>query len=160
MKQTYLLTAGAARLAIDLATPLINNLMSEGVVTRRDLHIVVARRVLSIQEEDFQILVEKSFGGSEWTAEYDVIARLKARLSARTGLSSREAQLMHPELLQEEDVMYWGSAIRGNLIVACSGVQPWYDEAISNIVLWLCLAHAQEKAEAKRGAVKGFTFDS
>jgi hypothetical protein len=156
----YLLTRAEAQKAIELATPTILFMMDEGVVNNPHLHVIVAR-IAEHTTNGFLTLAEQSFGEQgDWVDNYDNIARMKTKISARTGLTSRQVQRLHPELLVYVDVMYWGNAVLGNLIVSCSGVQPWFDEAISNTVAWLCLALTQEKVEGLLNSAGGNTYNS
>jgi hypothetical protein len=93
------------------------------------------------------VLIEKSFGRRGWAHRYDNIARKKFGISVRTGLSSREVQQMRPDLLEVDDTIYWGSAVVGNIVVAFSGIQPWFDEAISYALAYLLRALIQDRLE-------------
>lgn len=154
-----ILTAKDAERAIELAEPLIAHLVLEGVVNRPHLHVIVAMRDDSISHDLYQVLARKSFG-QNWEHAYDEIAKGKTEISARTGLTSREAQMMYPELLVSSDIMFWGNAVSVDLIVSCSGVQPWFDEAISKTILGLCQALAHDRVQALRQEASGDTFDS
>ena len=67
---------------------------------------------------------------------------------------------MYPQFLDEEDGEFWGTAMRGNLIVSCSGVEPEFDEAIANMIIGIIFAiamlaiflHATKKTTAKKAA--------
>lgn len=133
--------------AIELSLPVIHELAATGVIVRRDLHIVVGYR-----EEDYlERYVERSLGDpAKWEYPYDKIAHGKAVLSARTGLSSREVQLVRPDLLEPGDIMYWGSVVSGNLVVACSGVQPHFDETIARIIVALYCGLLDEEVAERR----------
>lgn len=159
----YALTDDIAKQAIDLATPTILHMMDEKVVTRPYLHIIVALRDTSERPQLCDVKASQSFGTrAEWSNDYRAIAEGKLLITARTGLPSRQVQLMQPELLEHDDVIYWGSVIDGNIIVACSGVQPWFDEAISKIIAGICRALIQEDVEFKRTAIRdagGITYD-
>jgi hypothetical protein len=61
---------------------------------------------------------------------------------------------MRPELLEMKDVVYWGSVIQGDIIVAGSGVQAFLDEAIAKSTLAICLALIQQKLEALKQAAE------
>jgi hypothetical protein len=151
-----------AEQAIDLATPLIDGLMGSGVAKRQHLAVVVAlRHADATAEVEYKTLAYQWYGErSEWEYEYDQIAFKKTDISARTGLTSRQVQAMQPELLEETDVMFWGNAVLGDIIVSCSGVQPWFDEAISNAIAWLCKALIQEEVERRRKYNSGNTYDA
>ncbi len=156
-----LLTKEIAKEAIDLATPLILGLMDGDVTNRDDLHVVVAVNDDTPSPNEYELMAERSFGEPyRWDHNYADIARGKTMITARTGLTSRQVQLMQPELLVDGDVMFWGNTLLGNIIVSCSGVQPWFDEAISNTIAWLCRALIQERMEALKADAEGDTYDS
>jgi hypothetical protein len=97
----------------------------------------------------------------------------KAVISARTGLPSKEAQVMRPWLLVTEverlvldelgidvDTIYWGSVVEQvvidgrlrTLIVANSGFRPWFDAAIGEAMKAIFLAQIEGNVEARRPA--------
>ncbi len=88
----------------------------------------------------------------EWEDQYDLIAHDKAVLTARTGLPSRDVQLLHPELLEKGDTKFWGSAIVGNIIVACSGVEPYFDEMFAWQYAYAIRASVQHDLDKLNGA--------
>lgn len=146
--------ASQALMATD---PFVRQLMRSGIVKRDHLHIIVAKRISLAGE--FFVLKEQSFGeGADWANDYDAIARAKLEIAARTGLSSRQVRQMQPELLEDGDTAFWGSVILGNIIVACSGVQPWFDELIANTVAGTCRALIQDEVEGKVLRMKGSDF--
>ncbi len=153
------LTYDIAERAIEFVSPYIRLLMETGVAKRNDLNVVVALRHPS--PAGYTVMAEKSFGDPDnWEHPYDKIAYGKTDISARTGLTSREVQLMRPELLERHDVMFWGNAVLGDIIVSCSGVQPWFDEAIANAIAWLCRALIQQDLEDHKANADGDRYDS
>lgn len=134
-----------AALALHLVCPLVYMFFEENWIRRKDFHLIISRRE---SDGTYTILIERSFGDvDECLKKYKPIAEGKTEISARTGLSSREVQLMRPDLLEVDDVLFWGSAIEGDIIVAGSGVQPWVDEAISKSCLAICMALIHESFE-------------
>lgn len=121
--------------------------------------------VMGVRESDgtFKMVTSMNFGSSsDWEFDYYVIARGKAALTAEHNMPSREIQLMHPELLEmgaageKGDIKYWGSAILGNLVVACSGVESYFDEAFSYMIVYLWRALIQHELDhPERGKRKG-----
>lgn len=153
---TKLLTLEVAEKALYLADPMIKKMMDSETIKRHDLHIVIAKRNPAA-ESGYDTIADMSFGDvSKWEHPYNVIAHGKTRISARTGKPSRHVQLGEPELLEADDVMFWGNAIRGDIIVSCSGVQPYFDEAISNSILWIILGIIQDVIERKKSAGNSF----
>lgn len=70
----------------------------------------------------------------DWKAPYDDIAENKFNLTAEHQMSTRKLQLLYPELAEGSgNTYYWGSWIDGGIIVACSGVDPEWDEALSKM---------------------------
>lgn len=87
------------------------------------------------------LLYETSLGEPEnWTIAFDELARQKARQAWRGQSANINRQLLHPSSLQEDDVLFFGTFVYGDIVVACSGVQQWYDMLISG---WIALAIEQ-----------------
>lgn len=118
-----------ASLAITYSLPLIESLMELEVTKRNHLHIVVGN-------SEGSILATKSIGNPEdWEHRYDEIAESKFNITVRTSQLTRIVQQVTPELAGEVgDTFYWGSWIDGGIVVACSGVQPYWDEAFSKVI--------------------------
>lgn len=156
------LSKAIASQAVDLATPTVIALMDSGVAKRHHLCIVVATRGIGPGNgHSYTVKASRKFGDpDEWENPYEEIALGKTAITARTGLSSRQVQLMQPELLLDYDVCYWGNTILGNIIVSCSGIQPWLDEAVSNTVAWLCRALIQERMDGLASAASGHSYAS
>lgn len=144
-----------AEQVLDHAAVLFESLCKGKAVERAALHVVIAR---SSCDGNYAVIAERSFGSrAAWLYPYDEIAHGKARMTARTGLSSKEVLLMRPDLLAPGDIKFWGSAILGSLVVACSGVQPWYDHAMANIILSLCAASIEQRQD-EANSREGITY--
>jgi len=117
--------------ALRLALPTIDRVLDR--LGKTDLYVCV---LIKIDEDPgLMHLAQISMGRvNKWEYQYDEIARAKARLSARTGMNSREVLLLHPELLQPGDIKWWGSVVNSSIIVAASGLESWEDEAICKVV--------------------------
>lgn len=127
--------------AIDLVRPSIDLLFKR--TNRQELHIVVMNPRLKPWEADFEeaVLHEVSIGQPEnWTLPFDQMARQKARQAWRGQRANITSQLLHPASLQEDDLLFFGSFVYGDIVVACSGVQQWYDMLISG---WVAVAIEQ-----------------
>jgi len=128
--------------AVELAEPTISGLL-ERHGTRRDFHLIVSRRT----GDAFEIVYEFSFGHDDEACDskYKPIAEAKSAISARTGKDTRVVQLLHPEELEVGDVTYWGSVIQGDIIVAGSGVQAFFDETIAKVVMAIIIGLIEKK---------------
>ncbi|PSU30472.1 hypothetical protein [Photobacterium lutimaris] len=127
--------------AIELVRPAIERLFSR--TNRQELHIVVMDPRVKPWEVSFEeaILVETSIGQPDaWTIPFDQLARKKAQQAWRDSQANINHQTNHPSSLRDDDVLYYGSFVYGNVVVACSGVQQWYDMLISG---WIALAIEQ-----------------
>ncbi|MBI4100906.1 hypothetical protein HY441_00330 [Candidatus Microgenomates bacterium] len=130
--------------AVAGALPLIESMMELRVVNRSHLYIVVGT-------VDGAVLYMESVGDhAEWEHPYDDIARSKFRITCQTGMPSRLVQEIHPELVPEAETVYWGSWIDGGVVVACSGVEPWFDEAFAKTICALCVALIKARREMVR----------
>jgi len=154
-----IITEEIANKAIELVSPAIQAAFDTGVANKACFHITIG---VSQSDGTYKTLAVKNFGHDDWQRPYDQIAHAKAVLSARTGKNSREVQLMHPNLLEEQDVMYWGGVISDGIVVAGSGVQPWIDEAISKAALAFIDGLVNDWVETRRSVPKiddGFHYN-
>lgn len=114
--------------AIQLVTPQIKRFMETGITEHRQAcSIVIAYRGFP-WENGSAILIEEDVNEPE--PEKRKIARSKAHLSHRRNLPTCDIEL-HER--QAGDTQYWGSVVASpiGLVVAISGLQPWYDELFS-----------------------------
>jgi hypothetical protein len=141
-----------AERAISLAAPSIRRVLSEDA-KRPHLHVIVGIR--DPAGPYWSRLAERSFGDVDaWEHEYDAIAGGKFDLSGRTGLDSRVVQLTRPDLLEPGDIMFWGSVVRGTIVVAGSGVESYFDEAFAESIAGYCRALIQHELERLRKAAE------
>ncbi|GLT13828.1 hypothetical protein [Vibrio algivorus] len=127
--------------AIDVVTPSIEKLFER--TNRKELHIVVMNPELKPWESSFEdaILYEKSLGEPEsWTIPFNQLARQKAKQAWRDSVANINTQTQHPASIREGDILFYGSFVYGNIVVACSGVEQWYDMLISG---WIAVAIEQ-----------------
>lgn len=127
--------------AINLVKPSIEELFKR--TCRKELHIVVMNPQLKPWEASFEeaILHEWTYGTPEtWPAPFDELARSKASQAWRDSVPNMVHQTQHPSSLREGDALFYGSFVYGNIVVACSGVEPWYDMLISS---WVAMAFEQ-----------------
>ena len=86
-------------------------------------------------------------------AKYDLIAKAKAEVSWETGLPSRKVQQDAPQLLKTGMTKWGGSVIEHGLVVAFSGVQPEFDEAIAGTMLRWIVALCQREMTREGGVM-------
>ena len=144
--------ADLAEQALALTLPTIEALM-ESHTSRKCMHIVVL-------DPNGEILLERGIGPEATNAEFaenmqafGAVARSKAAIHYRTGRPSREVHDRAPHLLLVGDTVYGGSASYEGLIVAGSGVQDYFDEAISALLaatLWGLIKEQQAKVRESR----------
>jgi len=98
------------------------------------------------------VLAEQSFGNmADWGHRYDEIAQCKA------------LQLWHdratggcensPHLLFPKDTPFWGGVKREGIVVAVSGLEPYFDRMIAGMVADGCIAmarHLWEEGQKKK----------
>lgn len=152
---SHLLTQEVARQAVGFVLPALQPLIEGGTFKCGDLHIVIANPSVaagSMTESQWYeggILYEHSVGErSAWQFPFDKIARSKCHLSWRYVMPTQVLQALAPHLLNAGDTVYYGSAVRDGLVVACSGVQPFYDQMVSAWVLEACRALCIQGREA------------
>jgi hypothetical protein len=160
---SFFLTEDVARQAVNFVLPAVQALIDAKVVKRGDMHIVIGKPDIdagSISREVWYmdgILYQHSLGiRSKWGNPYDEIARSKCYLSWRHGMPTQLIQACAPHLLERGDTGYYGSAVSHGLAVACSGVQPYFDQMISSWVLEMCRALAIDAREKQVLPDNGF----
>lgn len=128
--------------AISLLEPSIAKLLSEKA-KRMDMHIVVMDPLKKPWDVPFEeaILLEKSLSDkSQWERPFDEYARAKAKQAWRDGSDNMSKQLLAPATLASGDIAHYGSFEYQGVIVAASGVEPWFDVLVSG---WVALAIQQ-----------------
>lgn len=105
-----------------------------------------------------KILAVASVGEPEnWSGPYDKIAESKFNLTVETGMPTRKGQLLYPELMEGAgNTYYWGSWIDGGIVVACSGVDPEWDEAFSKMGCGFVRAMVTKKQQGEVSSGKHF----
>lgn len=107
---------------------------------RKMLHVVV---LVPVRAGLPHLLCEYSVGRREdWPYEFDKIAQSKAG-QLWNGRNDDRTDIM-PHLLFDGDAPFFGGVKRHGIVVACSGVQPWFDKMISGMVADMCIALAYE----------------
>ena len=145
MGESFFLTKELAQEAVEVVMPAIMNMMAQGKVNRRDLAIVILDPgVLFVAGQsrfDRAILYKHSIGNpSGWGDHYDDIAAGKAAVTWMTGLPSHMVQQLAPHLYSEGDVRHGGSANLMGIIVACSGVESFFDQMFAEMIASACRA--------------------
>lgn len=93
-----------------------------------------------------------------WTANYADIARCKAFKLWNNQNDGRTDIL--PHLMYSGDSPFWGGVKREGIVVACSGVEPWFDRMISGIVADMLIAgsyHAWMSSKDKKEDLDNLT---
>ena len=122
--------------AMGIVVPVGEDMMGAEICKRQDLAMRLGRRKTDGTAVENMILSTHDIGDWRmWEYPFAAIATGKFAVTARTGLPTREVHLYYPELLKSGDVMYWGSWIDGDIIAACSGIEPWFDEMVSKMLV-------------------------
>lgn len=130
-----------AKDAVELVLPSISKLFER--TNRQELHIVVMDPRVKPWEGSFEeaILYQTSLGSPEnWSIPFADFARNKAKQAWRNSCSNFINQTQHTSSLNDNDLLFYGSFVYGDVVVACSGVEQWYDMLISS---WIALAFEQ-----------------
>lgn len=139
---SYYLTAELTEKAVGLVLDgIILPMMERGEVKRPHLHIVVGvDRPMDYWDSttaDDGVIYEQSIGDpTMWEYDYRGIAQGKYRQTRRTGLPSRVIQQIAPHLYIRGDTIHAGSTNLIGIIVACSGVESFWDEAFAGMIAW------------------------
>lgn len=93
------------------------------------------------------MLAELNFGESKssWKYPYDEIAQCKA-LQLWHGRNDGGTDIQ-PHLLFSGDTPFWGGVKRNGIVVACSGVKPFFDRMIASVTADICVALAYDAWE-------------
>jgi len=134
--------------AWDLALPSVRRAAQAGVVNKLAGTIVVLHPKTG--ELYFVSLINL---GHPDAAKFTGIAEAKAKVSWETGLPSRVVQQSAPHLYQPGWTKWGGSAVENGLVVAFSGVQAVFDEAISWQVLKWIVALCQHEMTKEQGVM-------
>jgi len=136
---SYLGTDDLADLAIMDAVPFIQGLHDQQVISRLHGYAIMLDPTEPPNDGFLPVLAARVFGErSDWEHPYEDHATLKAQIllrALRQGYrldSTREVQHLHPWLLEAGDTPWEGGVLLpGAPIVAYSGVQSEWDEAIA-----------------------------
>lgn len=153
------LTADICNQAVCLAGPSIDKLLAErgnrqaGDLIIIDPTIPYEPKYKAPTDANFDELVLWSYqwgNPSEWEFPFTEIAKSKAYISWKTGQPAHRVQMDYPYLYQKGWTKFGGSYVdAGGLVVAFSGVQWFFDRAISEIVAAfiraLCMQQMHEK---------------
>jgi len=148
----YFVTTELVERAFRMAEPSIQLTLAE-TAKRVAGHLRVTAR--SYDKSRWVLLATRDYGSrAKWEHDYPGHATAKEAISQRTGKSTREVQLMHPEMLEAGDTVYYGSVVSpdGSIVVAFSGVEAWFDEMFASWVLTAILALIQHELERQRAA--------
>lgn len=130
---SHFLTKGLVESAVRIVIPSIEGVLGSHYTgsERNSLHLVV------LKPGTEEILYECAFGAdkSTWKRPFDDIARAKARFCQRTGMVGRNARMDAPWLYESGDTRFVGGVIENGLAVAASGLQDYFDEMFSWMVL-------------------------
>ncbi|OZI63381.1 hypothetical protein [Bordetella genomosp. 11] len=149
----FFLDRAAAEQAVALVLPSIDAALGNAAVGESGiLYIVIMNPALQPWEATFEeaILLEHAVGDRDgWDADYAAYARAKARTAWRLGGDTHTLGTVAPHRLRAGDAGVWGSAIVDGIVVATSGMNPWYDEAFSGAIAYALRAVAKGRALAR-----------
>lgn len=125
--------------------------------------MVIAPKLLVDESEDAsyptkyttepQVLYEEDFGAAESCKK---IAQCKA-LQLWDGSNPGDAVTETPaHLLFPGDTRYWGGDEMEGLVVACSGLKPYFDKAVSRMILAMLIGLAAHNKKENLDTSKDF----
>lgn len=88
-------------------------------------------------------MAERFIGESDRENFFNEVALSKLRLSVRTGRNAYDVRLCER---RNEETRYYGSVVLGNIVVAASGFQAYYDEMVCGILAHVIQAKMKEAA--------------
>ncbi len=132
----------------------VNMVFETMPVNKKECHVVVKIPIVKGNQKKYAFFYSQSFGRKEWKRDYQAIANSKAEHIA-LGLNGGGSEQVTPaHLILESGTPYWGGCKMDDIVVACSGLQPWFDQVISRQVAAMIIALARENYEtyiSKRG---------
>lgn len=136
----------------------------DSILSRKMCHIVVlVPSVTDVHEAGHHPITpfpifEKSVGNpDEWPRKFDDIARCKAQQLWRGQNTDGNTDSV-PHLLFSDDTPFWGGVRRHGIVVACSGVQPYFDQMISGMIADALKAFGRFRFEASDDNAKNRDF--
>ncbi len=143
MKPKFL-TQEICKKAVETVTEMVFQTMP---VNKKECHITVKIPMEVDNQKKYAFFYSRSFGRKQWKRDYQSIANSKAKQIA-FGLNSGGSEQITPaHLILEGETPYWGGCKIDDIIVACSGLQPWFDQMISRQVAAMIIALARENYE-------------
>lgn len=146
-----LLTVDMVKQAMPIVEAAYREMLRQNMLKRPDLYMVVLDPTKpfgsTVMWKGLVLYGHEFTSSHEWENPYDEFAAQKAYASLRTGMPSRIIRECAPHLLGEGNTVHGGSVVHDGLIVACSGVQPWLDEAIAGIASAVIRGIANEKMQ-------------
>lgn len=141
-----ILTREIADQAIGLIGPFIMNAMAIGMVKQKDLHIIILDPA-SLTEP--KILTSKSYGDPEkWEYPYSQIALSKANICFKNKCSTADMLVKKPFAYCSGDAPFVGGVYMDGLIVACSGVEGYFDQMFAEMIASVCKALCTHQIES------------
>jgi len=138
------------------------------ILSRKMCHIVVlapsvedARKASYPDWPNYPVtpicIFETSISKEVWPHEFDVIARCKAQqLWQGQNIDGNTDSI--PHLLFPDNTPYWGGVKRHGIVVACSGIQPYFDQMFSGMIADGIKAFARFNFENSDDKKKGRNF--
>ncbi|MDB5194093.1 MAG: hypothetical protein JWN50_107 [Parcubacteria group bacterium] len=133
------LSPGTAREIVSLVLGMCFDTIMEPQFKRKQCHITI---LVPDRDGNPHMLCEYSLNEELWEWSYRLIARSKAK-QLWEDRNDGGTDIV-PHLLFNGDTPYWGGVKRQGIVVACSGVQPWFDKMISGIIADMLIAMAYE----------------
>ncbi|MSU76445.1 hypothetical protein EXS54_03180 [Patescibacteria group bacterium] len=141
---TAFLTQELVEDTIDEMVPIIQEMIADGTTEDRSgLQIYVADLAEYLGAGNSK-LANRFVGSSNRAAIFDRVAQSKLDISLRSVASySYDVRLC---VRETEDTRYYGSVVLGNIVVAASGFQAYYDEMVCGMLAYKIQAKMKEAA--------------
>lgn len=149
------LTTEICKKAWDIVSVTADAAHEDGVTNKFAGTIVVCGLPGTFPDCDFDVVFMADAAPDHPSREkYAEIAVEKATVSQKTGLPSRKVQQDAPHLYRPGMTKWGGSVIENGLIVAFSGVQAVFDEAIAGTMLRWIVALCQNEMTMPGGVME------
>src|SRR5688572_17089605 len=132
---SYLLDEDRVKQAVSIVSPAISAMMAAGQVKRSVLAVFIVDPASILCRSGVRPLYSTVIGDKEnGERNYAELAERKARLAARTRMSTTEVRYHASHLYDGDDPPIEGGVYVDGLAIGCSGVEPWFDHMFA---MWI-----------------------
>lgn len=142
-----ILTPSLVQEAFAMVLPLIEQTLKNYCEHGNLAVVVTGTEIINPRDQrrsfpDDYFLVAALGDQTTWERDYLNFARAKAEKSVRTGMDSAK---IPPHYLRQGDIRFYGSVVRADIVVACSGAKSYEDEMFAGWIADAIIALAKKR---------------